>query len=58
VEANPANIVIHVDSASAYNTVNRAMMLDRCTLTTHVAGVLLLLLVAFASSPAREQRAC
>ena len=28
VEADADNIVIHVDSASAYNTVNRAMMLD------------------------------
>jgi hypothetical protein len=28
VEADADNIAIHVDSASAYNTVNRAMMLD------------------------------
>ena len=27
-KTDPANIVIHVDSASAYNTVNRALMLE------------------------------
>ena len=28
LEADPANIVIHVDSANAYNSVNRAQMLE------------------------------
>jgi hypothetical protein len=63
VEADADNIAIHVDSASAYNTVNRAIMLDsvyydqRLKHTWRPAVVLLLQLATVFACPAPEWRA-